>query len=168
MKKVFKRFVGDAPLFLVAMMSVLFFTQCRKHKDENKPDGGITTSYLVGKKWQTKAMTVTPGFDDGQGGTITDLYAIMPACVKDNFTIFKADGSAVEDEGADKCPGTNQTRTYTWKLKDDGTLEGFTMEDFTGTFKSVKNSDTKVTITATGKMADDNTVRTLTIVIEAI
>jgi hypothetical protein len=166
MKKVLNAYLGDATLFLVAIMGVLFFTQCKKDKD--KPAGGVNSSFLVGKKWQIKAITVTPGIDVGQPELVTDLFSIMPACVKDNFTTYHADGTAVEDEAANKCAGTAQTRTYNWKLKDDGTLEGTAIDDFDGTYKAVKNGDTKVTITATGKLSGDDVVRTLTIESEAI
>lgn len=166
MKKVFNAYLGDATLFLVAIMSVLFFTQCKKDKDQ--PAGGVNSSFLVGKKWQVKAITVTPGIDVGGNTPVTDLFSLLPACVKDNFTTFHADGTAVEDEGADKCTAAPQTRTYNWKLKDDGTLEGAALDDFDGTYKAVKKGDTKVTITATGKMAGDEEVRTLTIEYEAI
>lgn len=166
MKKVLNAYLGDATLFLVAIMSVLFFTQCKKDKDQ--PGNVVNTSFLVGKKWQVKAITVTPGIDVGGATPVTDLYSLMPACVKDNFTTYHADGTAVEDEGANKCGGTAQTRTYNWKLKDDGTLEGTALEDFDGTYKAVKKGDNKVTITATGKMAGDAVVRTLTIESEAL
>lgn len=166
MKKVLNVYLSDASLFVVAVMSVLFFTQCKKDKDQ--PGNGVNSSFLVGKKWQVKAITVTPGIDAGGATPVTDLYSWMPACVKDNFTAFHADGTAVEDEGADKCANAVQTRTYNWKLKDDGTLEGTALEDFDGTYKAVKKSDSKVTVTATGKLSGDDVVRTLTIEYEAI
>lgn len=167
MKKVFNRFAGDATLFLVAIITVLFFTQCRKHKDE-PANGGLNGAFLVGKKWQTKVMTINPGMDFGDGQLVIDMLQKMP-CLADNFTVFNADGTGVADEGADICPYATQRRNFNWKLKDDGTLEGFGDDDFKGTYKAVKNSDKKVTITVTGKFdEDDDMVRTLTIVYEAI
>ncbi|MBS0029565.1 hypothetical protein ACTJJ0_17865 [Chitinophaga sp. 22321] len=95
MKKLFRNYIGDVTLFLAAAMSLLFFTQC--HKDKDKPTPVGNKSFLVGKKWQVKAITVKPGIDVGEEEPVEDLFSLLDNCIKDNFTVFQADGNGVED-----------------------------------------------------------------------
>ncbi|MDR6567883.1 hypothetical protein MRBLMN1_003583 [Chitinophaga ginsengisegetis] len=153
-------------LLLVAFMSVLFFTQCKKEKNKPGNEEGMNAAFLVGKKWQIKAMTISPGLEEEE---VQDLYKDLPACTKDDYVIYNANGTGVEDEGPTKCDGNMpQTRTFNWNLKTDGTLEQPVEDDFTGTFKAVKTSATSFTITGTGKFGDDTVTRTIVITCNAI
>ncbi|SEW50942.1 hypothetical protein [Chitinophaga arvensicola] len=165
MRKLLRCYRKDAILFLVAFLSVLFFTQCKK--DKNKPAQDVmNANFLVGKKWQIKAMTITPGFG---GETVTDIYKGMAGCSKDDYVVYYADGTGSEDEGPTKCDeNLPQQRSFIWKLSADGTLDQPVDDDFIGTWKAVKKSATSFTITGTGKISDDTVIRTMVVTCEAI
>ena len=68
------------------------------------------------------AATINPGFPDGMGGTITDFYAFMDDCEKDDFTNYNANGTYISDEGVSICDTTSaQTTPGTWKFTDNET-----------------------------------------------
>ena len=57
------------------------------------------------------------------GGTITDLYAQLAPCDKDDFIRFDTPGAFKEDEGAAKCNSSStQTRTGTWVFGNNETV----------------------------------------------
>lgn len=85
---------------------------CEKEKPESKAD------LLVGKNWQTTALTVT--LSGAQTGT-TDAYALLPACQKDNFLRFDANKTLEVNEGADVCPDTEPQTKGTWDISADQT-----------------------------------------------
>ncbi|NLR77569.1 hypothetical protein [Chitinophaga eiseniae] len=163
MKKSFRARLADVTLFAVAILMVLFFSQCRKKDDQ---PGGIDKSYLINKKWNIAAATVTPGIDMGQG-PVTDLLAVMPACFRDNFIVLKENGTGTEDEGGDKCPDSDQTRSFNWSMTADGTFSGEMLDNFEGHTSVVKN-DHGFTLTAVGKIDGENVVRSVVIVYKAI
>lgn len=164
MKKSFRARLADVTLFAVAAFTMLFFSQCRKKKDDQP--NRIDTSYFINKKWNVAAATVTPGIDIGQG-PVTDLLAVMPACFRDNFVVLKENGTGTEDEGGDKCPDTDQTRSFNWSMTADGAFSGEMLDNFEGHTSVLKN-DQGFTLTAVGKLDGENVVRTLVIVYKAI
>jgi hypothetical protein len=67
------------------------------------------TSLLTAKSWQLTDVKA-----NGQSIFMAPLF---DTCDKDDFITFKADKSAVYDEGADKCdPAANQTSTGSWEF----------------------------------------------------
>ena len=132
-----------------ALLCVSVFTGCG---DDDNPagSGGDPTAALTGKNWKMTAFTVDPGFNVG-GVTITDFFAQMDACAKDDIQNFKANGTFTVDEGASKCdPADPQTRTGTWVLSTDQktittTESGQAPESFT--LESVSASQLKVSMT---------------------
>ena len=64
------------------------------------------------------AGTISPGIPDGEGNIITDLYAGNDACDNDDETIFKADGTGSQNEGATKCDpdGEQELGTFAWSF----------------------------------------------------
>lgn len=88
---------------------------------------------------------MNPGIPDGMGGTITDFYAFLDDCEKDNFMNFNANGTYITDEGALICDTASAQITLgTWKftnnetnlLLDDSTNLGIVQLD--ATFIKVK------------------------------
>jgi hypothetical protein len=105
----------------IALIATLaFFTSCSK--DSTTTTTESNTQKLVGKNWFMSAAILNPGISDGMGGTITDFYALMDDCEKDNFMNFKADGTYISDEGILICDTTSaQTTPGTWKFTNNET-----------------------------------------------
>lgn len=163
MRKSLRARLADVTLFTVAILTVLFFSQCRKKDDQ---PNRIDKAYLINKKWNITSATVTPGIDIGQG-PVTDLLAVMPACFRDNFIVLKDNGTGTEDEGGDKCPDSNQTRSFNWSMTADGAFSGEMLDNFEGHTSVVKN-DQGFTLTAIGKIDGENVIRTVVMVYKAI
>ncbi|MEZ4963239.1 MAG: DUF5004 domain-containing protein [Saprospiraceae bacterium] len=111
---------------LVVMLGAcaLFATSC-KDDDEATPN---KTKYLTGGNWQLTAMTSDPAID-WFGTPVTNVYAQLPACLKDDLTIFKSNGTVNFDEGASKCePNDPQTKTGTWTFNTDQTVLSVTQD----------------------------------------
>jgi hypothetical protein len=91
----------------------LAFAGCSDKKDDPAPTPTPTpeptkTEYLVAKNWKITAYTSNPAIDwDGSGTMVTDVYAQMQACEKDNLYIFNANGTSTDDEGATKCSASD-------------------------------------------------------------
>jgi hypothetical protein len=127
---------------LLAMFGLLAIisTSCKKDKDESKTD------LLTGGNWQMSALTSDPAFD-WFGTPVTNIYAQLPACIKDDLTVFKTNGTVNFDEGPSKCETNDpQTTTGTWALSTDekvlsvttdGETESWNIEELKGnTFKA--------------------------------
>jgi hypothetical protein len=84
-----------------ACMTLLAFSGCKKDDDKSK------TELLTSKTWVLKASVISPGIVGPGGATITDLYAQQEPCDKDDELRFKADKTYTEEEGAQKCNGTD-------------------------------------------------------------
>ena len=83
-----------------ACMSVLVFSSCKK-------DEKSKTELLTGKTWVLKASVISPGIVIQTGATVTDLYAQKEPCDKDDELRFKTDKTYTEEEGSQKCKGTD-------------------------------------------------------------
>ncbi|HMQ63863.1 MAG TPA: DUF5004 domain-containing protein [Flavilitoribacter sp.] len=102
----------------------LLTTSCKKD-DDIAPD---KTKILTSGSWQLTAMTVDPAID-WFGTPVTNVYSQLPACVKDDLAIFKANGTVNYDEGASKCnPNDPQTTTGTWTFNTDQTVLSITQD----------------------------------------
>ncbi len=118
MKNVFQ---FRAIFFALALVSFTF-TSCEEDdKDDAKAD---KTNVLVEKQWKAIAITVDPAIDlFGSGTPITNVYAQLPACSKDDVTIFRKNGTVAFDEGGSKCAAKDpQTRTGLWTFNTDQTI----------------------------------------------
>ena len=107
-------------VLLVLIISGIF-TQCKKEKDDETPQS--KTDIITTGQWRIIAHTSSPGFDWNLDGTIeTDLYNVYEPCEKDNYLIFKKDGTYEANEGATKCFSTDpQSEAGTWQLVDNET-----------------------------------------------
>lgn len=133
-------------LGIALIATFAFFTSCSKDSATKTTTTAETnTQKLVGKNWLMSAATMNPGIPDGMGGTITDFYAFLDDCEKDNFMNFNANGTYITDEGALICDTASAQITLgTWKftnnetnlLLDDSTNLGIVQLD--ATFIKVK------------------------------
>ena len=107
--------------FLLALiLGILIFSlvSCSKNKDDRKS----LNEYLTTGTWKRTAMTSDPGWDyNNDGEAETDVYAAMDPCFKDDTWTYKADGTCLYNQGADKCdPSGEQTELSDWEIIDDG------------------------------------------------
>ena len=106
--------------YIIAGALGLTLLGCKKDKETPAPS---KTELLTSKDWVISAQTVSPGLPNPNGGTITDLYAQLAPCDKDDFIRFDTPGAFKEDEGAAKCNSSStQTRTGTWVFGNNETV----------------------------------------------
>ena len=101
------------------LVSILLFfcvTACKKDVDNSK-----SRSELIIGSWALTGMNYSPAYDYyGDGHKVTDAYAIMDDCEKDDIIIFREDGTYENNEGASKCDASGpQSITGIWSLSDD-------------------------------------------------
>jgi hypothetical protein len=123
-------------LKLVAAALLLAVTACDKDKDSS-PNPAASENHLIDKNWQMSAMTVSPAMET-EAGPLSDLYAWLPPCSKDDFLRFEKNGTFKGDEGASKCeeedPQTTSNGTWTLTesnkkltMVEDGETQTFTV-----------------------------------------
>jgi hypothetical protein len=112
-----------------------------------KKDPALSKKDMITGKWKPIANTISPGVDwDFDGDIDTDIYSILDACEKDNFSLFNANGTGEENEGATKCDATDpQTYSFSWSLKNNDAVlvvdgDEFTIEQLTETTMKVRTS----------------------------
>ncbi len=89
-------------LFFVA--TALLFSSCGKDK---------TKTELLTGKWKITDQTVAG----------VNTFASTPACRKDDFITFLANGTVTGDEGATKCSASSpQTETLAWSWSSNETI----------------------------------------------
>jgi hypothetical protein len=96
------------------LLAAVSMTSCEKDKDEP-----TTSEVLTGGAWRLTGLTSDPAFN-WFGTPVTNIYAQLPACIKDDNTVFKTSGTVNFDEGGSKCdPNDPQTTSGTWALSTD-------------------------------------------------
>lgn len=144
---------------LVAMVGLLAFsmTSCKKDKDE-----ATKTELLTGGNWQLTTLSSDPAFD-WFGTPVTNIYAQLPACVKDDLTVFKTNGTVNFDEGPSKC-NTNdpQTTSGTWALSTDEKILSVTTDGDTESWNIEELKDD--TFRAHYEITQDELTYTFTVV----
>jgi hypothetical protein len=100
--------MANKPTNLLAVIFLLIavFTGCKKASAPvAQPSQKV--KLLTTGQWRLSAITDGPD----------DQYAHLPACVKDNYQIFKTDGTIEYNEGPTKCnPSQSQTNNGTWRF----------------------------------------------------
>jgi hypothetical protein len=100
---------------ITALITTLAFSSCKKddNNNNNNPSPAQTKTELISaKKWTPAAITI-----DG-----SDAWGLVDDCSKDDFTLYKADGTYIEDDGATKCdPADDQQYISTWKFIENET-----------------------------------------------
>lgn len=104
-------------IFLILVAAFTILVSCKKDDDLSRKE------ILVQKKWMLTAMTISPAYS-WFGIQISDFYAQMDACSKDDVFFFKSDGTYSAEEGTTKCDsGDPQVyETGTWSLNSDETI----------------------------------------------
>ncbi|MDP1726463.1 MAG: hypothetical protein Q8M15_06735 [Bacteroidota bacterium] len=113
---------------VITLLALFAISSCSKKDDSSTTPTKTKAEYLTSGTWNIKAASINPGLDMG-GITITDLYAVMQSCDKDNTRKFNTNGTGKDDEGATKCNASEpQTTDFTWvfdssqtKLTENGT-----------------------------------------------
>ncbi len=112
-------------LFIATIVGVQLMSGCKKEDKINPPNtvGGnsVTREKLLDKSWKLVAKTVDPAKSPGFfKDKVTDWYAQLEACEKDNVKSYKGDGSMMFDEGATKCKTDDaQSVAGTWLFNSD-------------------------------------------------
>jgi len=102
---------------LFALLAVSLPFSC---KDE---DNASKTKLLTAHCWVLIEGTVAPAAVIN-GVPVTDFYAILPLCDRDNLTCLLENGNVYVDEGASKCdPNDPQVNSSgTWWFNSDETV----------------------------------------------
>src|SRR5262245_55175528 len=90
-------------LALSAIATLSFFS-CNKdeHEEDNTPK--TKTELLTAANWKYTACVVSPAYDYyGTGSAVTDIFAILKTCEKDDFETYKISGVWEYNEGPTKC-----------------------------------------------------------------
>lgn len=89
-------------LLAALLIAPLVNTGCKK--DEEAPETRTPTAILQAYNWKLSSYTVDPAIklaDDAQ--PITDLYATIADCEKDDVSKFNDDGTIFYSYGTNKC-----------------------------------------------------------------
>ncbi len=113
------RLLNSKHAVLVLLIVSTLAWSCKK--DDNKPD---RLDLLVEKNWRLTALTIDPSIDwFGNGTLVTNIYAQLNNCDRDDLYIFERNGVYKLDEGPTKCsPNDPQTITGTWTFNPDKTV----------------------------------------------
>ncbi len=105
-------------LLFLTIVNVIGFTSCKKDEVLTK------TELLCRDSWILSASVINPAYFFEEIGAITDYYAILPACAKDDLWIFKENGNFTLENGATKCDPSYPTfLAYgTWAFNSDETV----------------------------------------------
>jgi hypothetical protein len=96
-----KQKIQRVALMLVISSATLILS-CKKEKNDNPPK--TKTELLTTGTWKYTACIVNPAYDYyGNGNPVTDIFAIMESCEKDDFEIFKTNGIWEYNNGPTKC-----------------------------------------------------------------
>ena len=101
---------------VMAILSIaLASTSCELFEKDDDKDNDNVKNKIVGT-WQLKSLTSDPAID-WFGTPVTNVFAQLPACVKDDLVIIQSNNTYLEDEGTSKCqPSAPQTVVGTWAL----------------------------------------------------
>jgi hypothetical protein len=135
-------------LFLLLILVGTTFS-CGK-KD---PQPASRTELLVAKKWQVRsAVYQEAGFPD------QDVYALSPACSRDDYEQFNTPNTFVYDEGATKCSASSpQTRVGVWALFNNDTQLAITDDGFRTTYTIDELTDKSLKISSSQPQTNGTT-----------
>ncbi|HMO40899.1 MAG TPA: lipocalin family protein [Saprospiraceae bacterium] len=126
---------------LVLLVLTVALASCKK--DKNDPD---RVDLLVEKQWRTTALTIDPAIDwFGNGTLVTNIYAQLDQCDRDDITIFRKNNTVEFDEGPTKCnPNDPQTVTGTWAFNPDKTILSVTLGGSTTSYIIKEMTDKRI------------------------
>ena len=107
---------------VMAILSIaLASTSCELFDKDDDKDEDSVKAKIVGT-WQLKSLTCDPAID-WFGTTVTNVFAQLPACIKDDLVIIQNNNTYLEDEGTSKCQNSDpQTVSGTWALNPAQTI----------------------------------------------
>ena len=107
---------------LLALVAISLPFSCKKEDNPSKSE--LLTSHC----WILSEATIAPAAIVN-GAVVTDFYALMSLCDRDNLTCLLENGNVYVDEGASKCdpndPQINTSGTW-WFNSDETVLLAFT------------------------------------------
>lgn len=107
-------------LFATLILSSLFIGCSKDDKEDVKQP--TKTELLTAHYWQATALTVDPPLSIG-GTQISDFYAQLENCSKDDLEKYNTNNTVTYDEGPTKCDPTDpQTQTSPWSFNSDETI----------------------------------------------
>jgi hypothetical protein len=82
-----------------------------------RKDLSIPLAQLTARRWRLSNYV----FCMEEPTTPGEQYRRLEPCVRDDFTVFKADGTYVDDEGTLQCrPDVPQARRFAWRFLSEG------------------------------------------------
>jgi hypothetical protein len=137
-------------VLLAASLLPFALSSCKKDKEPSRNE------MLTTGKWKVISSSISPATDwDGDGDPDSDLFGLMDSCEKDNYTIFRIEGTVEENQGPTKCdPLDPQIDILNWSLKNNETIlvvdgEDYTIEQLDETTLRLRLSDLGLTFTST-------------------
>jgi Lipocalin-like domain len=98
-------------LLLTSIIIMVVLFACKKEDHPKTKSELLTTG-----EWKMTSFTVSPPVDlDGDGIVDSDIYSTYDACLKDDYYVFKNNGTMDINEGSTKCnPSDSQVETVNW------------------------------------------------------
>jgi hypothetical protein len=145
-----KRITDCATLLLIAVV-VLTNVHCQKEAGTGDIETANKTELLTSGQWRVSALTVTPGIDlDFDGDLDTDFYSFFEECDKDDYYVFRTDGTYESNQGATKCdPDAEQSESGTWTFTDNETK--FIMDSTTLAIDELTNNRFRISASEAGQ-----------------
>jgi len=144
--------------------SSLFLTNCKK--DDKDPDPAPSgpaqsnTQRLTGKNFKLTALTISPSILG-----LSNYYAQVPDCEKDDLIRFDTPDIFKKDAGSVKCdPNEVQTKTGTWTWNTNETIITITMDGDSQSWTVTKNDGTTLKVKYTEQINGTNYTLTATFV----
>lgn len=97
--------------WLFVLTGTIAIPACKE--DEVANSTKTKTELLTAGNWIYTACVVSPAYDYyGNGNAVTDIFAIMEPCEKDDYETFKTNGIWEYNEGPTKCNPSNLQIVY--------------------------------------------------------
>ena len=133
-------------IFLPLWLSALLMIAGNSCKKEDKVGPPSKTDILTAGtgQWKISVYTLAPPYDlDGDGTPDSDAYATFEPCRKDNYFVFKKDGTLETNEGASKLsPNDPQIEKSTWSFSNNETE--ITIDEILCTIQELTSSKLRV------------------------
>jgi len=103
-------------IFLI-IVNIIGLSSCKKEEELTKPE------LLCRAPWVLSASIIEPPYFFEEVGSITDYYAVLASCRKDDLWNFNENGSYTIEDGPNKCNITDPSilESGTWTLSSNAT-----------------------------------------------
>ncbi len=133
---------------VASLFLMIFLAACSKKDDTIANNSKTPMELITNGKWYISAYTSSVPIDwNGNGVLITNLFATMDACEKDNYFVFKSNLQILFNAGATKCNVNDpQEETETWKFQNNDKEvvvddEPYTIVELTATSLVIKEKN---------------------------